>query len=187
MQDKAAGIHSDPAKIHKINHVGKRYSVEGPHFSSPSPQRTPVLFQAGSSPAGQLFSARNAEGVYIGSPNPAAAYGLTTETRALAVANGRNSEDITFAQGLSFVIGDTHAEAVRRNDELERVSQPRGHSTARARRRPLGVDGGSLSLDTPISELGDSPGSGATPSAPSGNEAMSADGGSGCRRRRPSA
>ncbi|WP_237568977.1 NtaA/DmoA family FMN-dependent monooxygenase [Mycolicibacterium lacusdiani] len=153
VQDKAAGIHSDPAKIHKINHVGKRYSVEGPHFSSPSPQRTPVLFQAGSSPAGQLFSARNAEGVYISSPNPAAAYGLTTETRALAVANGRNSEDITFAQGLSFVIGDTHAEAVRRNDELKRYLDLEGialHALGDA-----GVDGGSLSLDTPISELGE--------------------------------
>ncbi|MCV7376544.1 LLM class flavin-dependent oxidoreductase [Mycolicibacterium arabiense] len=153
VQDKAAGIHSDPAKIHKINHVGKRYSVEGPHFSSPSPQRTPVLFQAGSSPAGQLFSARNAEGVYISSPNPAAAYGLTTETRALAAANGRNPEDITFAQGLSFVIGDTHAEAVRRNDELKRYLDLEGialHALGDA-----GVDGGSLSLDTPISELGE--------------------------------
>jgi FMN-dependent oxidoreductase (nitrilotriacetate monooxygenase family) len=153
VQDKAAGIHSDPAKIHKINHVGKRYSVEGPHFSSPSPQRTPVLFQAGSSPAGQLFSARNAEGVYISSPNPAAAYGLTTETRALAAANGRNPEDITFAQGLSFVIGDTHAEAVRRNDELKRYLDLEGialHALGDA-----GVDGGSLSLDTPISDLGE--------------------------------
>jgi FMN-dependent oxidoreductase (nitrilotriacetate monooxygenase family) len=153
VQDKAAGIHSDPAKIHKINHVGKRYSVEGPHFSSPSPQRTPVLFQAGSSPAGQLFSARNAEGVYISSPNPAAAYGLTTETRALAAANGRNPDDITFAQGLSFVIGDTHAEAVRRNDELKRYLDLEGialHALGDA-----GVDGGSLSLDTPISELGE--------------------------------
>ena len=153
VQDKAAGIHSDPAKIHKINHVGKRYGVEGPHFSSPSPQRTPVLFQAGSSPAGQLFSARNAEGVYISSPNPAAAYGLTSETRALAAANGRNPEDITFAQGLSFVIGDTHAEAVRRNDELKRYLDLEGialHALGDA-----GVDGGSLSLDTPISELGE--------------------------------
>lgn len=55
VQDKERSVHSDPAKIHKINHAGKRYRVEGPHFSSPSPQRTPVLFQAGSSPAGQLF------------------------------------------------------------------------------------------------------------------------------------
>ena len=32
VQDKERGIHSDPSKIHKINHVGPRYSVEGPHF-----------------------------------------------------------------------------------------------------------------------------------------------------------
>ncbi len=101
MQDKERSLHSDPSKIHKINHVGERYSVEGPHFTSPSPQRTPVLFQAGSSPAGQLFSARNAEGVYISSPTPADAYKLTSETRALAAANGRDRHDITFAQGLS--------------------------------------------------------------------------------------
>jgi alkanesulfonate monooxygenase SsuD/methylene tetrahydromethanopterin reductase-like flavin-dependent oxidoreductase (luciferase family) len=107
VQDKERGIHSDPTKIHKINHVGKRYKVEGPHFVTPSPQRTPVLFQAGSSPAGQLFSARNAEGVYISSPNPETAYNLTSETRALAAENGRAPEDITFAQGLSFVIGDS--------------------------------------------------------------------------------
>jgi FMN-dependent oxidoreductase (nitrilotriacetate monooxygenase family) len=153
VQDKDRGVHSDPSKIHKINHVGKRYSVEGPHFSSPSPQRTPVLFQAGSSPAGQLFSARNAEGVYISSPNHAAAYGLTTESRALAAEHGRAPSDITFAQGLSFVIGDTHAEAVRRNDELKRYLDLEGialHALGDA-----GIDAGSLPLDTPISELGE--------------------------------
>lgn len=153
VQDKAAGIHADPSKIHRINHVGDRYSVEGPHFVSPSPQRTPVLFQAGSSPAGQLFSARNAEGVYISSPTPADAFTLTTETRALAAENGRDPGDVTFAQGLSFVIGDTHAEAVRRNDELKRYLDLEGialHALGDA-----GIDAGSLPLDTPISELGE--------------------------------
>lgn len=153
VQDKERGVHSDPAKIHKINHVGKRYQVEGPHFSSPSPQRTPVLFQAGSSPAGQLFSARNAEGVYISSPTPEAAHALTTETRKLAADNGRDPADITFAQGLSFVIGDTHAEAVRRNDEIKRHLDLEGialHALGDA-----GIDAGSHPLDTPLSELGE--------------------------------
>ncbi len=153
VQDKDRSVHSDPAKIHKINHVGKRYRVEGPHFSSPSPQRTPVLFQAGSSPAGQLFSARNAEGVYISSPDPESAHRLTTETRTLAVENGREPHDITFAQGLSFVIGDTHADAVRRNDELKRFLDLEGialHALGDA-----GIDAGSLPLDTPISQLGE--------------------------------
>ena len=47
LQDRESGIHAAPAKVHKINHVGERYKVEGPHLVSPSPQRTPVLFQAG--------------------------------------------------------------------------------------------------------------------------------------------
>ncbi|PJK21993.1 NtaA/DmoA family FMN-dependent monooxygenase [Mycolicibacterium goodii] len=153
VQDKERSIHADPTKIHKINHVGKRYKVEGPHFVSPSPQRTPVLFQAGSSPAGQLFSARHAEGVYISSPSPEAAHGLTTESRALAAANGRDPEDITFAQGLSFVIGETHRDAVKREDEIKRYLDLEGvalHALGDA-----GVDAGHLSLDTPISQLGE--------------------------------
>lgn len=153
VQDKVRGVHSDPAKIHRINHVGPRYRVEGPHFTSPSPQRTPVLFQAGASPAGQLFSARNAEGVYISSPNPAAAHALTSETRALAAANSRDPGDITFAQGLSFVIGDTHREAVRRSDEIKRYLDLEGvalHALGDA-----GVDAGRFPLDTPLSELGE--------------------------------
>jgi len=52
-QDATAGRYGDPARIHKINHVGERYRVEGPHLPSPSPQRTPLLFQAGASPAGR--------------------------------------------------------------------------------------------------------------------------------------
>ena len=151
VQDKQRGIHADPAKIHRIDHVGQRYRVEGPHFTSPSPQRTPTLFQAGASATGQLFSARNAEGVYISSPNPTAAHALTSETRALAADNGRDPRDITFAQGLSFVIGDTHRAAVRRNDEIKRYLDLEGvalHALGDA-----GVDAGSLPLDTPISKL----------------------------------
>ncbi len=97
-------------------------------------------------------------GVYISSPSPADAFRLTTETRALAAQNGRDPEDVTFAQGgLSFVIGDTHAEAVRRNDELKRYLDLEGialHALGDA-----GIDAGSLPLDTPISQLGgNSPG-----------------------------
>ena len=58
--DRATGLFSDPAKVHKIDHRGERYRVEGPHLPSPSPQRSPLLFQAGSSPAGREFAARHA-------------------------------------------------------------------------------------------------------------------------------
>ena len=52
LQDRSNGRHADPDKVHRINHVGQHYRVEGPHLCAPSPQRTPLLFQAGASPTG---------------------------------------------------------------------------------------------------------------------------------------
>jgi FMN-dependent oxidoreductase (nitrilotriacetate monooxygenase family) len=111
VQDKDGSLHADPAKVHKIHHVGQRYRVEGPFLPSPSPQRTPLLFQAGSSGAGRVFAARNAEAVFLIAPTPAIARQQIEETRALAVSFGRDPGDITFHQGLSFVIGATEEEA----------------------------------------------------------------------------
>lgn len=151
IQDKERSIHADPAQIHRIFHEGERYRVEGPHFVAPSIQRTPTLFQAGASPAGQLFSARNAEGVYINSPDPAAAHALIQETRRLAVDHGRNAEDITFAQGMTFIIGRTEKEARQKEAELERLLDTEGlalHALGDG-----GVDAGGLPLDTPLSQL----------------------------------
>jgi FMN-dependent oxidoreductase (nitrilotriacetate monooxygenase family) len=119
LQDREGSTHADPSKIHKIYHKGERYSVEGPHLPSPSPQRTPVLYQAGSSGAGRAFAARNAEAVFIIAPTPAVAAQQITETRQLAVGNGRNPDDIKFFQGLSFVVGDTQEEAEAKSAEYD--------------------------------------------------------------------
>ncbi|SFR91164.1 FMN-dependent oxidoreductase, nitrilotriacetate monooxygenase family [Agromyces sp. CF514] len=119
LKDRERGIYSDASKIHKINHVSERYSVQGPHLPSPSPQRTPVLYQAGSSESGRAFAARHAEATFIISPNPALAKQLIDDTRRQAVEAGRRAEDIKFFQGLSFVIGDTEEEAKAKAAEYE--------------------------------------------------------------------
>ncbi|SUE07311.1 FMN-dependent oxidoreductase, nitrilotriacetate monooxygenase family [Pantoea agglomerans] len=46
-RDRERHIFSDPNKIHPINHQGKFFQVPGIHLCEPSPQRTPVLYQAG--------------------------------------------------------------------------------------------------------------------------------------------
>jgi FMN-dependent oxidoreductase (nitrilotriacetate monooxygenase family) len=119
LKDRERGVYADYTKIHKINHVGERYSVEGPHLPSPSPQRSPVIFQAGASDAGRAFAARNAEAVFILSPTPEIAERDITATRALAVANGRRERDIQFFQGLTFVIGSTEEEAKAKEREID--------------------------------------------------------------------
>ncbi|GAB2508212.1 LLM class flavin-dependent oxidoreductase [Paramicrobacterium agarici] len=123
-----SGAYSDVSKVHKIHHTSKRYSVEGPHLPSPSPQRTPVLYQAGSSVAGRRFAARNAEATFIVAPSPEIARQQIDETRALAVEFGREPGDITFFQGLSFIIGDTQEEAEAKADEYFKYVSVEGYA-----------------------------------------------------------
>lgn len=151
LQDKASGRHSDFSKVHKIDHVGARYSVEGPHLVAPSPQRTPLLFQAGSSPTGRRFAARNAEAQFIASPTPEAARSLIADTRRLVVEAGRSPGDLEFFQGLSFVIGSTESEARRREAELDEYVDDEAMIAHAA--GGIGIDLGSYDLDTPIGQL----------------------------------
>jgi alkanesulfonate monooxygenase len=53
-----------------VGHEGKNFKVNGCHLSEPSPQRTPVLYQAGSSPRGRQFAARHGECVFVTGPTP---------------------------------------------------------------------------------------------------------------------
>lgn len=131
LQDRERGVFSDVSKIHKIHHDGPRYRVEGPHLPSPSPQRTPLLYQAGSSASGRRFAAKNAEATFIIAPTPEIAAQQIAETRALAVEFGRRPEDITFYQGLSFVVGRTAEEAEQKSrayDEYVSVDGYLAHS-----------------------------------------------------------
>lgn len=116
--------------------------VEGPHLVSPSPQRTPLLFQAGASEAGRTFAAKNAEAIFIVAPTVEAAARDTADIRARAVQHGRSPEDLKFFQGLHFVVGSTEAEARRKSDELDQLRQkifgrgdrlPETHPAARYR------------------------------------------------------
>src|SRR6195952_3642335 len=150
-QNRDTGLHGDYRKIHKIHHEGKRYRVEGPHLVAPSPQRTPVLFQAGSSPAGRDFAARNAEAQFIITPGPEQARILIDDTRRRVVAAGRKPGDLKFFQGLHFVIGSTEEEAARKAEELDEAIDLDGmvaHLSG-----AVGVDFGGHSLDTPLGDV----------------------------------
>src|SRR5580692_4702452 len=69
LRDRARGIFADPKKVHRVRHEGKNYRVDAIHLCEPSPQRTPVLYQAGTSPRGRQFAAQNAECVFMSGPS----------------------------------------------------------------------------------------------------------------------
>lgn len=56
VRDRERRVYADLARIHDVQHEGRFYRVNGPHLSEPSPQRTPILFQAGSSERGREFA-----------------------------------------------------------------------------------------------------------------------------------
>lgn len=147
-QDRATGRHADPAKIHEINHVSEHWKVQGPFLVAPSPQRTPLLFQAGSSKVGRDFAARHAEAQFIVSPTPEHARTLIDDTRRLVESHGRHRDDLKFFQGLSFVIGSTEEEARRKEAELEEKIDIDGQIAHFG--GSLGVDLGAYERDTPI-------------------------------------
>jgi len=140
-----------PAKIYRIHHHGQRYKVLGPHLSQPSRQRTPVLFQAGSSRAGRAFAARHAEGTFIAAVNPQGARRQIDETKALVKASGRDADDLLFVQGMSFVVGGTEQEARQKARDLEQDVSVDGLLAHIS--RDLGIDLGILDPDRPVEEL----------------------------------
>ncbi|MEV0685289.1 LLM class flavin-dependent oxidoreductase [Nocardia sp. NPDC050378] len=151
VKDRAAGVMSDPRKIHKINHKGERYSVEGPHLVEPSPQRTPTLFQAGASSAGMAFAARHAEGVFMISGPPQASAAKIAKVKALAAEAGRGPDEILFMEGLTFVVGSTEEEARRKEAEYDEWNDVEAQMAVMS--GTIGVDLGSADPDQPLTDL----------------------------------
>ncbi|KIW00487.1 uncharacterized protein PV09_08008 [Verruconis gallopava] len=101
----------EPTKIRKLNHKGKYYKMSGRNQTHPSPQRTPVLFQAGTSKSGRAFASKHAEAIYIGGLFPSQSAGSVKQIRADAAARGRDPKSIKFFVGISPIIGRTMEEA----------------------------------------------------------------------------
>ncbi|GJE43400.1 LLM class flavin-dependent oxidoreductase [Methylobacterium soli] len=120
LRDAARGVFTDPAGVHRVRHEGPYYRVDGRHLSEPSPQRTPVLYQAGTSSRGRLFAARHAEAIFLnGHTKPAAAKAVRS-IREAARAAGRDPYDIRMFLGATVIVAPTRAEALDLRDEYAR-------------------------------------------------------------------
>jgi FMN-dependent oxidoreductase (nitrilotriacetate monooxygenase family) len=121
IEDSDAGLLIDSSKIHEINHSGGYFSVEGPHLSEPSLQRTPVIYQAGTSERGREFAAKHAECVFIGGPTPERVRYYTQEIKRLAEKHGRNPDNVKVFTFLSVVVAETSEEAEKKFEEYNRL------------------------------------------------------------------
>ena len=151
LADAGTGVYVDPAKVHTIDYAGERYRVQGPHLTYPTPQRTPLLVQAGGSPAGRSFAARHAEMQYVVAQEPALVAKDIAAVRELAVRAGRRADDITFTIDTQFIIGSTEQEARRKAETYD--SHADLADTLAELSTAVGIDFTGLEPDSPVDEL----------------------------------
>jgi FMN-dependent oxidoreductase (nitrilotriacetate monooxygenase family) len=112
LRDRQGRRFADASKIHRIHHEGPHFKVDAIHLCEPSPQRTPVLFQAGASKRGRDFAARHAECVFINGPSKKVVGNIVSDLRARAIAAGRSPNDLIIFCMMT-VITDTTPKAAR--------------------------------------------------------------------------
>lgn len=110
-RDRANGVFTDPAKIRAIHHHGPHYRVDGIHLSEPSPQRTPLLYQAGASKRGRSFAAKHAEAIFLNGQTKPMLAETVKAIRMAAKDFGRSPHDIKLFAGLNIIVAPTRGEA----------------------------------------------------------------------------
>lgn len=147
-RDKVGGVYSNPAQVHPINHRGRYYQVLDAHLSEPSPQRTPVLFQAGTSTRGSQFAANNAEVIFLGGLTPEAIRQDIASIRQQAKALGRDVDSLKFITAITVVTGEDDAAAEARYADLQQyISEEAALALFSAW---TGVDWSQYPLDQPL-------------------------------------
>ena len=147
-RDKASGSFADPTLVRSVSHQSEHFSMQGIHLCEPSPQRTPVLYQAGSSGRGRAFAAAHAECVFVNGTSKPAVAAIVADIRKQAVEAGREAGDIRVLVGATVIAGKSDADAEARFQDYQAYASQSGamaHLCA-----SLGVDFSTYAPDDPI-------------------------------------
>ncbi|KAF2014039.1 putative dibenzothiophene desulfurization enzyme A [Aaosphaeria arxii CBS 175.79] len=128
-EDAENEIYADFNRIRPIRHKSEVLDIKGPHILDPSPQRTPFLFQAGTSSAGMTFAATHAEGVFVSAPSPHILAPRVANIRATAAALGRDPQSIKIFAVITPIIGRTEEEAQAKYQEALNYTSTEGGLT----------------------------------------------------------
>ncbi|WDZ85071.1 NtaA/DmoA family FMN-dependent monooxygenase [Micromonospora cathayae] len=120
--DRENGVYVDASKVRPINFVGKYYQCRGPLNTVPSPQHRPAFVQAGASPRGRRFAARNADAIIAIANGVEGMRRFRDDVRAHAVAAGRDPDEIKVLFCVTPTLGETEREAIGRHQRM--VSSP---------------------------------------------------------------
>jgi len=148
LRDRESGRFADPALVRTVRHDGPYHRMEAVHLCEPSPQRVPVLYQAGSSGRGRAFAGSHAECVFLNGQGHAAVRAHVDAIRDAAVAAGRGRQDVLAFVGATVVVAETAALAQAKLADYRCYASPEAalvHASA-----SMGIDLDRFGMDEPI-------------------------------------
>ncbi len=149
--DRENRIYADRSKLHRIEHHGTHFRCSGYFTVDPSPQRTPVLFQAGTSARGRAFAARHAECVFVQGTTIEQTAANVADIRARAAEHGRDPESISIMVGVTVTVAEDHDSAIALRAEFDALQSDEVVNVLYAGN--TGIDLLSLDPDLPLSQL----------------------------------
>ncbi|PZF59234.1 hypothetical protein DEI92_09590 [Curtobacterium sp. MCBD17_034] len=150
VRDKATNTYADPAGVRMITHDGPYFRSRGILNLPPSPQRTPLLVQAGTSGRGMRFAGEHAEAVFVAGGAPERVARNIAAIRQAAVEAGRSPSAVKVLVGALFLVGPTEEAAQRTHREMLAMSTPEGAAAIFAGN--TGVDLLALDPDQPLAQ-----------------------------------
>ncbi|MEM7115144.1 MAG: NtaA/DmoA family FMN-dependent monooxygenase [Chloroflexota bacterium] len=151
VMDVKRDMFADPSKVHRINHQGEWFQVRGPHQVSPSPQRTPVIYQAGGSPRGTRFAGKHAEAVFLSQSSPERCASYVQQVRQEAASQGRDPNNVKVLMGFRCAVAKDQAAVAKLQAELNQYGTADG--TLGMFSAWTGIDTGSIPRDTKVADL----------------------------------
>ncbi|GAA4545905.1 NtaA/DmoA family FMN-dependent monooxygenase [Pseudonocardia xishanensis] len=136
VMDAATGTYVDHTKVHTIDFEGRFHRSRGPLNLLSSPQRHPVLCQAGGSPKGRDFAARYADTLLTAETHSVEAMkAFRDDIRARMVAHGRDPDELKIMFITQPVLAGTVAQAEAKRQRMlagvdARIESSLGHISA---------------------------------------------------------
>jgi FMN-dependent oxidoreductase (nitrilotriacetate monooxygenase family) len=112
--DREKGIYVDPAKVHRLDFRGRYFNVRGPLPALPSPQRRPVIIQAGLSGPGMTLAATYADLQFSTRRTLPSMQAHRKELDAKLASVGRKPRDIGILWSIRIQVAESEADAAEK-------------------------------------------------------------------------
>ena len=148
--DKQTGRFADPAKVHRVDHMGDWFQVRGPLTVPRPPQGKPVAIQAGQSERGRQFAARWGELLFVIYPTLESCKAYRDDLRNRAESSGRNPDSLRVAPAVYVVAGETEEKALQKLEQIENLANQTDSLTLLS--EVFNYDFSQHPIDDPLSE-----------------------------------